>query len=136
MSEEVKTEEAPKLSMDQTVAVARAKYVATLNHVYNFANRGSKGKRLSSRNILRAMMAAIDYNITDSNIKFTNVEEAELAGFIAQVLDLRTILQADKLNKTNNSQKENTDETKLISESSDSSVVKKEHSDTISSTGG
>lgn len=113
MSEEAeapKTEEAPKMSMDQTVAVARAKYVATLNHVYNFANRGPKGKRLSSRNILRAMMAAIDYNITDSNIKFTNAAEAELAGFIAQVLDLRTILQANKLMKQENkqtSQKEN-----------------------------
>lgn len=119
MSEEVKPKESV---INDSVKIATFEYVAALNYAHALISRGKKGKKLSTKNVERAIMAAIDYGITDSKVKFTNETEAELAGIFAKVLDLRLIIQADKVNKQK--QKELNDESLITT--NDSSVVPSE----------
>jgi hypothetical protein len=111
MSEETKTETAetttpePKTLAD-SIIISRYEYIAAMDYANKFAQSGSKNKRMSSRSILRALFSAIDHGITNSKIKFTTEDEAKLAGVIAKILDLRTILQADKMNLLKNKTEE------------------------------
>lgn len=97
MSEETKTEKPKAETLADAAIIARYEYIAALNYVNALMN--NKADKYSARNIQRALFAAIDYNITDSKVKFTNKKEAELAGIFAKILDLRTILQANKINQ-------------------------------------
>lgn len=87
-------EEAPVLSpesLDRTLYIARTRYVAALNAFY------ANGKKMSARSIMRAVVSAIDIGVTNTKIEFIRKEEAELAGLLAQVIDLSLIIKADNL---------------------------------------
>lgn len=70
---------------------------------------------LSSRNIQRALDAAITLPIGFKQVKkFTHKKEVELAGLLAQILDLRTVLHGYKVREEQNNNKgENDGEQKM-----------------------
>lgn len=57
----------------------------------------------SSRNIQRALDAALTLPVgLKQSKKFTNKKEVELAGLLAQILDLRTVIQGYKMRQESN----------------------------------
>lgn len=90
--------------LNRSVDIAKYEYISGLQYA-NYLMRGiGKNKAMSARNIQRALFAAIDNQITDSQVKFTTRAEAELAGIFAKILDLRTIIQAAKMAEMKNNQ--------------------------------
>jgi len=85
-------------TIDATIRMARAKYIGALNYFYDV----SSNKGMSKRNVLRAIVSAIDIGVTDSKVMFQKKEEAELAGLLAQVIDLSMIIKADNLKNKEN----------------------------------
>ncbi len=64
-------------------------------------------KRLSARNIIRAILNAIDLPVESGLApSFVKKEEAELAGLLAQLLDRRNLIQA-KILREQEENKEN-----------------------------
>lgn len=115
-TETVSTGDLPTINakdLADNILIARYEYIAALQYASGLMKSAKNGKRLSSRNIQRALFAAIDHGITDSTVKFTTDDEARLAGVLAKILDLRTLLQADKINQL----KEKENEIKTTNES-------------------
>lgn len=82
-----------QLSTTDILLIALNKYHAGLNLI------ASRAKTLSNRGLRRAFFAAIDHGVTNSNFTFQSKDEAEVAGLLAHVLDMRNVILADKLNK-------------------------------------
>lgn len=71
-------------------------------------------EKMSAKNLMRALLVGINHTITDKEYtKLTSEKEAILAAKIAKALDLRTIIQADRLRKQEGNENVNT---KTISE--------------------
>jgi len=85
-------------AVDNTVRMAEIKFGEAWKSMKMLSSRMSK------KNILRAFMYSTnvlngDYYITDNRVTLVDKDEAILAALLAQMMDLRTIIQAHQLNE-------------------------------------
>jgi hypothetical protein len=85
------TKDTQKEALDQIQKVARAQFATTFKVVRQ------RLPTLTNRGIRRAIESALLFKITDEKLKFRNQAEAELAGLLARLFDLRTVLQGGML---------------------------------------
>lgn len=88
-------EEKPKLSQEQLMELGlRSKFRGGLHAM------AKEMQGMSNRGIKRAITAALCLPVEDGRLfKFQTEKEARLAGILAQVLDVRTVLQSIDYNK-------------------------------------
>jgi hypothetical protein len=78
-------------TLDKVYEQALQNYVAAIEHIYTMMSG------MSARNIMRATLSAIDLNIDLHCPVQLQKKDVDLAALIAKTLDLRTIIQANRL---------------------------------------
>ena len=84
-----------RLSVDQLHQITLAQFYGALDAAQK------KMVNLSNRGLKRSIYAAIAHKVSDAEFEFQKKEEAELAGLLAKILDLRVDLLALKYEKEN-----------------------------------
>lgn len=97
-----------KKAVDETDKLILARYMAGMQVAHKLM---TQEPRMSARGIQRALFSAIDFGVTDSKIKFQNKREAELAGLLANVIEVSMLIKANNFKKREEENGKNNEET-------------------------